>query len=145
MYPSLLCHICLPRVAHRLYVKAITGHKGSTVLFTGQPERRVVLYVLLFSLSPNCFIHLQVLMEGDYKPSGWLGALMGTRLYFNMSDPRQIPSKMGALIKELGDAGRWVICMWKGGRDHGRAAARRVSARRRRSVQGWRADQRVGR
>ncbi|GFR48254.1 hypothetical protein Agub_g10119 [Astrephomene gubernaculifera] len=47
-----------------------------------------------------------VLMEADYKPTGWLGALMGTRLYFNMSDPRQIPAKMGSLIKELGDAGR---------------------------------------
>ncbi|GLI60450.1 hypothetical protein VaNZ11_002607 [Volvox africanus] len=47
-----------------------------------------------------------VLMEADYKPTGWLGALMGTRLYFNMSDVRQIPSKMGSLIKELGDAGR---------------------------------------
>ncbi len=47
-----------------------------------------------------------VLMEADYKPTGWLGALMGTRLYFNMSDVRQIPNKMGSLIKELGDAGR---------------------------------------
>eukprot|EP00198_Chlamydomonas_reinhardtii_P000418 XP_001689753.1 predicted protein [Chlamydomonas reinhardtii] len=47
-----------------------------------------------------------VLMEADYKPTGWLGALMGTRLYFNMSDPRHIASKMGGLIKELGDAGR---------------------------------------
>lgn len=48
-----------------------------------------------------------ILMEADYKPTGWLGALMGTRLYFNMSHVRHIPSKMGALIKELGDAGRW--------------------------------------
>ena len=50
-----------------------------------------------------------VLMEADYKPTGWLGALMGTRLYFNMSDPRHIASKMGGLIKELGDAGRCGI------------------------------------
>uniref|UniRef100_A0A7S0RZL4 ADP-ribosyl cyclase/cyclic ADP-ribose hydrolase n=1 Tax=Chlamydomonas leiostraca TaxID=1034604 RepID=A0A7S0RZL4_9CHLO len=49
---------------------------------------------------------IPVLMERDYKPSGWLGALMGTRLYFSMSDPRQIPAKMPGLIKELGDAGR---------------------------------------
>ncbi|PNH02769.1 hypothetical protein TSOC_011218, partial [Tetrabaena socialis] len=47
-----------------------------------------------------------VLMEADYKPTGWLGALMGTRLYFNMADPRQISGKMGSLMKELGDAGR---------------------------------------
>lgn len=49
---------------------------------------------------------IPVLMEADYKPTGWLGALMGTRLYFNMSDVRQIPNKMGGLIKELGDAGK---------------------------------------
>ena len=42
----------------------------------------------------------------DYKPSGWLGALMGTRLYFNMSDTRHIPSKMHGLFKELGESGR---------------------------------------
>lgn len=55
---------------------------------------------------------IPVLMERDYKPSGWLGALMGTRLYFSMSDARQIPSKMPALIKELGEAGRWVGTGW---------------------------------
>lgn len=49
---------------------------------------------------------IPVLMEQGYKASGWLGALMGTRLYFNMSDPRQITSKMGSLIKELGDSGK---------------------------------------
>jgi hypothetical protein len=49
-----------------------------------------------------------VSQERDYKPSGWLGALMGTRLYFSLHDPRQIPSKIPALIRELGDAGRWV-------------------------------------
>lgn len=49
---------------------------------------------------------IPVLMERDYKPSGWLGALMGTRLYFSLHDPRQIPTKMPSLIKELGDAGR---------------------------------------
>jgi hypothetical protein len=31
-------------------------------------------------------------MEADYKPTGWLGALMGTRLYFNMADARQVRS-----------------------------------------------------
>ena len=49
---------------------------------------------------------IPVLMEADYKPTGWLGALMGTRLYFNMSDPRTIPGKVPGLVKELGDAGK---------------------------------------
>lgn len=49
---------------------------------------------------------IPVLMEAEYKPTGWLGALMGTRLYFNMSDVRQIPNKMAGLMKELGDSGK---------------------------------------
>lgn len=49
---------------------------------------------------------IPILMEAGYKPSGWLGALIGTRLYFSLHDARQIPTKMPGLIKELGDAGR---------------------------------------
>ncbi|GFH21548.1 uncharacterized protein HaLaN_18876, partial [Haematococcus lacustris] len=49
---------------------------------------------------------IPVLLERDYKPSGWLGALMGTRLYFPMHDPRTIPRRVPALMKELGEAGR---------------------------------------
>jgi len=45
-------------------------------------------------------------MESQFKPSGWLGALMGTRLYFDMSDARRIPAKIPSLIKELGNDGR---------------------------------------
>ena len=48
-------------------------------------------------------------MESSYKPSGWLGALMGTRLYFDMSDARRIPAKIPSLIKELGDDGKLVL------------------------------------
>lgn len=47
-------------------------------------------------------------MESGYRPTGWLGALIGTRLYFDLSDAKSIPSKAPGLFKELGDAGRWV-------------------------------------
>ena len=40
-----------------------------------------------------------IIMEVGYKPSGWLGALMGTRLYFDMSDVNRVPSKVPSLIK----------------------------------------------
>ena len=50
-----------------------------------------------------------VLMEHNYKPSGWLGALMGTRLYFNMSEGKTILAKMPSLVRELGDDGRCEV------------------------------------
>lgn len=49
-----------------------------------------------------------LIMESGYRPTGWLGALIGTRLYFDLSDAKSIPSKAPGLFKELGDAGRWV-------------------------------------
>lgn len=48
-------------------------------------------------------------MESGFKPSGWLGALMGTRLYFDMSEITKISSKSLALVKELGSMGKWDI------------------------------------
>lgn len=47
-----------------------------------------------------------VLMEANYKPTGWLGALLGTKLYFDMSDRRMIPDRTSKLCRELGDCGR---------------------------------------
>lgn len=47
-----------------------------------------------------------VLMETNYKPTGWLGALLGTKLYFDMSDRRLIPERVTKLCRELGDAGK---------------------------------------
>ena len=46
-----------------------------------------------------------IIMEVGYKPSGWLGALMGTRLYFDMSDVNRVPSKVPSLIKVRRGAG----------------------------------------
>ena len=49
---------------------------------------------------------IPVIMESSYKPSGWLGALMGTRLYFDMSESSRISTKSVALVKELGSMGK---------------------------------------
>jgi hypothetical protein len=46
---------------------------------------------------------IPLLMDQGYRPSGWLGALLGTKLYFNLSNKRELPSRMPALIKEIGD------------------------------------------
>jgi len=45
---------------------------------------------------------IPLLMEPDYRPSGWLGALLGTKLYFNVSSAREIPTRMQGVIKEIG-------------------------------------------
>lgn len=37
------------------------------------------------------------------QPNGWLGALLGTKLYFDMSDRRSIPDKVRLLERELAD------------------------------------------
>ncbi|GFH15683.1 predicted protein [Haematococcus lacustris] len=44
---------------------------------------------------------IPVLLERDYKPSGWLGALMGTRLYFPMHDPRTIPRRVEEWLRRV--------------------------------------------
>lgn len=54
---------------------------------------------------PACSI-VPLMMEKDYRPTGWLGALIGTRLYFEMSDRRLIPDRMAALERELAPLAR---------------------------------------
>ena len=49
---------------------------------------------------------IPIIMESGFKPSGWLGALMGTRLYFDMSEITKISSKSLALVKGLGSMGK---------------------------------------
>lgn len=47
-----------------------------------------------------------ILMERGYNATGWLGALIGTRCYFDMTEAKRIPAKSTALFKELGEAGK---------------------------------------
>lgn len=49
---------------------------------------------------------IPIMMEQGYKPTGWLGALLGTRLYINLYDPRSISAKLPLLIRELGNDGK---------------------------------------
>ncbi|GAX76300.1 hypothetical protein CEUSTIGMA_g3745.t1 [Chlamydomonas eustigma] len=67
---------------------------------------------------------IPVVMESGFKPTGWLGALMGTRLYFDMSDARRIPAKMPHLMKELADSGKCgQLVVPKHGSSHHHSAA----------------------
>lgn len=41
-------------------------------------------------------------LQKNYDPDGWLGALIGTTLYFDFSQPTKYNNSMRGLIKELG-------------------------------------------
>ncbi|KAG2442907.1 hypothetical protein HXX76_002983 [Chlamydomonas incerta] len=49
---------------------------------------------------------IPIMMERGYRPTGWLGILIGTKLYFDCSERRLIPERMGALERELGPLAR---------------------------------------
>ncbi|KAK3585803.1 hypothetical protein CHS0354_010584 [Potamilus streckersoni] len=67
--------------------------------------------------SPNCrseseyvyrlrkdFIPLR--LQPTYTPDGWLGMMVGTRLYFDFSDVSKLDTQLSKLIKELGNRGK---------------------------------------
>lgn len=45
-------------------------------------------------------------METGYKADGWLGALLGTKLYFKFNEIDTVGAKLPRLAKELGNAGK---------------------------------------
>ncbi|GFR41275.1 hypothetical protein Agub_g1950, partial [Astrephomene gubernaculifera] len=47
-----------------------------------------------------------IMMERGYRPTGWLGILIGTKLYFDCSDRRLIGERVAALERELGPLAR---------------------------------------
>ncbi|KAL6758370.1 TIR domain-containing protein [Haematococcus lacustris] len=66
---------------------------------------------------------IPVMMELGYRPNGWLGALLGTKLYYDMCDRRAIPDKVTQLERELVDIAHLVqagngSCSLGGGPGH---------------------------
>ena len=49
---------------------------------------------------------IPLLMEANYEPDGWLGILLGTKLYYNFFSDEHMASSMESLIKEIGNRGR---------------------------------------
>ena len=45
-------------------------------------------------------------LQPGYRPDGWLGILVGTRLYFDFSKEDLATSNLPRLIKELGNRGK---------------------------------------
>eukprot|EP00058_Branchiostoma_floridae_P006696 XP_002592184.1 hypothetical protein BRAFLDRAFT_88079 [Branchiostoma floridae] len=67
--------------------------------------------------SPNCrteaeYTHklrkdiVPLRLQPQYDPDGWLGALVGTKLYFDLSTEDRMNENMDGFIKGLGDRGR---------------------------------------
>ncbi|XP_077984441.1 uncharacterized protein LOC144439064 isoform X2 [Glandiceps talaboti] len=94
---------------------------GSTLeAMAGAVERAGVVLICMsekYKDSPSCrseaeytyklhkeFIPLRV--QSGYSPDGWLGILIGTKLYFDFSDPNNLETMMPNLIRELGDRGK---------------------------------------
>ena len=47
-----------------------------------------------------------LLLQSGYAPDGWLGILVGTRLYFDLSSEEMVDVNINKLVKELGSRGR---------------------------------------
>ena len=67
--------------------------------------------------SPNCRSEAEyayqlrkdiipLMMQRDYKPDGWLGMIVGTKLWIDFKNNYSIETGTGKLMKELGDRGR---------------------------------------
>ena len=49
---------------------------------------------------------MPLLLQPGYDPDGWLGMMVGTRLYFDFSSKDHIPANLPRLVRELGTRGR---------------------------------------
>ena len=52
----------------------------------------------------KCVVPLR--LEPGYVPNGWLGIIVGTRLYFDFTSERNYDHLIQSLVKELGSRGR---------------------------------------
>ncbi|ELT88039.1 hypothetical protein CAPTEDRAFT_72731, partial [Capitella teleta] len=76
----------------------------------------IICYSQKYKESPNCRTEAEytfklgkaivpLRMQKRYSPDGWLGALLGNRLFFDFSVDDHFPSSFQGLLKELGDKG----------------------------------------
>ena len=67
--------------------------------------------------SPNCRSEAEyayqlrkdiipLMMQQNYKPDGWLGMIVGTKLWIDLRNIFNVEAAIGKLMKELGDRGR---------------------------------------
>ena len=49
---------------------------------------------------------IPLVLEPGYVPDGWLGMLIGTKLFFDLSRPATFDVELDRLIQEIGSRGR---------------------------------------
>jgi len=49
---------------------------------------------------------IPLVLEPGYVPDGWLGILIGTKLFFDLSRPATFDIELERLIQEIGSRGR---------------------------------------
>ncbi|XP_077984869.1 uncharacterized protein LOC144439456 [Glandiceps talaboti] len=50
--------------------------------------------------------YIPIKVQPKYSPDGWLGILVGTKLYFDFSSEENLETNFPSLVRELGDRGR---------------------------------------
>ena len=49
---------------------------------------------------------IPLVLEPGYVPDGWLGILIGTKLFFDLSQPASFDVELDRVIQEIGSRGR---------------------------------------
>ena len=97
------------------------GPPGALCLCSSQTYE-YALFCLRSKESANCRLELNygvqnedvdlipLMMEANYRPRGWLGLIMGTRLYYaffgkELEEESAFESRVDSLVREIGDRG----------------------------------------
>ncbi|CAG5115397.1 unnamed protein product [Candidula unifasciata] len=101
----------------------IDNIQGSTLQAMAEAVEQADVVIICMSEkykeSPNCRSEAEyafclqkpivpLLMQYEYKPDGWLGILLGTKLFFNFSGKYPFEKKINELTKEIGSRGKFL-------------------------------------
>jgi hypothetical protein len=67
--------------------------------------------IILVAYLSVIFVWTALMMEASYRPKGWLGLIMGTRMYYkfhgdDLEDEAVFQQRMDSLTREIGDRGK---------------------------------------
>jgi len=110
----------LKRAGYNVWLD-IEHMKGSTLEIMAEAVENASCVLICMSRkykdSPHCRMtgeyvnnvrksFIPIMMESNYKPDGWLGILLGGRLWYDYTNEHRWEEKMQRLVLELGDRGR---------------------------------------
>ena len=49
---------------------------------------------------------IPLMMDGKYRPDGWLGFIVGSKFWIDLSEKHKLDSNVDKLVKELGTRGK---------------------------------------